>query len=142
MELKQVKPIHLRCPKCGYDFSYNSNHIEAEIEKLKCEITLIKKQITQYKIDNPDPNVRNRDIWYRKAQAAIAAKEAQMREYKKSRKATYTEIEIQKAYIFKKLVAEKIGKDEMIKLSEEAENQMVYYVWDMSKQRFTNFNGV
>ena len=53
MELKQVKPIHLRCPKCGYDFSYNTNHIEEEIDRLKCEITSIKNQITEYKKEHP-----------------------------------------------------------------------------------------
>ena len=41
MELKQTKPIHLKCPKCGYDFAYNTNHIEEEIDSLKKEIASV-----------------------------------------------------------------------------------------------------
>ena len=48
MNLKQTKPIHLRCPKCKHDFAYNTNHIENEIDKLKCEISDIKAQITAF----------------------------------------------------------------------------------------------
>ena len=75
MELKQTKPIHLRCPKCGYDFSYNTNHDEAEIDRLKCEITSIKNQITQRKREHPKIY---RDEWYKRAQAALTSKNAQL----------------------------------------------------------------
>lgn len=80
MELKQTKPIHLRCPKCGYDFSYNTNHIEEEIDRLKCEITSIKNQITQHKREHPKTY---RDAWYRKAQSELTAKNAQLQELKR-----------------------------------------------------------
>lgn len=49
MELNQRKPIHLRCPKCGYDFAYNTNHIEEEIDSLKKDITYIMNEIQRYK---------------------------------------------------------------------------------------------
>ena len=45
MELKKTKPIHLRCPGCGYDFAYNTNHVEEKIDTLKREITSIMSQI-------------------------------------------------------------------------------------------------
>lgn len=65
MELKQTKPIHLRCPKCGYDFSYNTNHIEEEMDRLKNEVTSISRQIAQYKVENPKNFAKNE--WYKKA---------------------------------------------------------------------------
>lgn len=48
MDLKQIKPIHLVCPKCKYDFSYNSSYVERNIDKLKCEITNIKAQLESF----------------------------------------------------------------------------------------------
>lgn len=138
MELKQTKPIHLRCPKCGYDFSYNKNHIEEEIDRLKCEITSIKSQITKYKNDHPKTY---RDAWYRKANAAMAARIAQLQELKKARKATAVEIKLQTNIIFLQLVEQKLGKEETMKLLKDAEDQMVYYNWDMATQTFTRFEG-
>lgn len=139
MELKQTKPIHLRCPKCGYDFSYNTNHVEEEIDRLKCEITSIKNQITQYKKEHPKTY---RDAWYRKAQAAFTAKNAQLQELKKARKATAVEIKLQTNIIFRQLVEQKLGKEQTLKLIKEAEEQMIYYNWDMATQSFTRFEGV
>lgn len=138
MELKQTKPIHLRCPKCGYDFSYNTNHIEEEIDRLKCEITSIKNQITQYKREYPKTYS---DVWYRKAKSALAAKNAQLQELKKARKATAVEIKLQTNIIFRQLVEQKLGKEETLKLVKEAEEQMIYYNWDMATQTFTRFEG-
>lgn len=138
MELKQVKPIHLRCPKCGYDFSYNTNHIEEEIDRLKCEITSIKSKITKYKNDHPKTY---RDDWYRKANAAMASRNAQLHELKKARKATAVEIKLQTNIIFRQLVEQKLGKEETMKLIKDAEDQMVYYNWDMATQTFTRFEG-
>lgn len=138
MELKQTKPIHLRCPKCGYDFSYNTNHIEEEIDRLRCEITSIKSQITQYKNEHPKTY---RNDWYRRAQAMLTKKSAQLSELKKARKATAVEIKAQQDKIFYQLVKERLGEEEAIKLMKEAEDQMIYYNWDMAAQTFTRFEG-
>lgn len=138
MELKQTKPIHLRCPKCGYDFSYNTNHVEEEIDRLKCEITAIKKQITERKKEHPRTY---RDSWYRAAHAAMAEKNAQIQEYKKARKATAVEIKLQTNIIFRQLVEQKLGREETLKLLKEAEEQMIYYNWDMATQTFSRFEG-
>ena len=139
MELKQAKPIHLRCPKCGYDFSYNTNHVEEEIDRIKNEITSISRQIAQYKTEN-SKDFQEKE-WYKKAKKAVAIKQAQLSEYKKARKATDVEIKLQTFQIFKKLVAEKIGKEEMLKLIKEAEDEMIYYDYDMATQKFTRFDG-
>ena len=50
MDLKQEKPIHLRCPKCGYDFSYNTNHIEEKIDSIKQNIASAMSQIKELKV--------------------------------------------------------------------------------------------
>lgn len=140
MELKQEKPIHLRCPKCGYDFAYNTNHIEEEIDKLKNEITSITNQISQYKAENPEEYQAKE--WYKRAKKAVALKQAQISKLKKARKATATEIKLQTFSIFRALVAERIGKEEMLKLLKQAEDEMIYYDYDMATQTFTRFEGV
>ena len=140
MELKQAKPIHLRCPKCGYDFSYNTNHIEEEMDRLKNEVTSISRQIAQYKAENP--KIFSKNEWYKKAKKAVAIKQAQLSEYKKARKATNVEIQLQTFQIFKNLVSERIGREEMLKLIKEAEDEMIYYDYDMATQKFTRFDGV
>ena len=139
MELKQAKPIHLRCPKCGYDFSYNTNHIEEEVDKLKNEITSISRQIAQYKAENSSDY--NSKEWYKKAKKAVSIRQAQLSEVKKARKAAAVEIQLQTFQIFKNLVAERIGKEEMLKLIKEAEDEMIYYDYDMATQKFTRFDG-
>lgn len=140
MELKQEKPIHLRCPKCGYDFAYNTNHVEGEIDKLKKEITSIESQIAQYKVENPEEY--QSEEWYKRAKKAVALKQVQISKLKKARKATATEIKLQTFSIFRALVAERIGKEEMLKLLKQAEDEMIYYDYDMATQTFTRFEGV
>ena len=140
MELKQTKPIHLRCPKCGYDFSYNTNHIEEEMNRLNNEVTSLSRQIAQYKAEKPKNFAKNE--WYKKAKKAVAIKQAQLSEYKKARKATNVEIQLQTFQIFKNLVSERIGREEMLKLIKEAEDEMIYYDYDMATQKFTRFDGV
>lgn len=140
MELKQDKPIHLRCPKCGYDFAYNTNHVEERIDQLKQDITSIMAQMKDFKAQNP-VNYSKSD-WYRKAKAALSHKQASLVNAKKARKATAAEIKRQQDIIFYKLVRERIGKDEALKLMKEAEEELVYYEWDMATQTFTRFDGV
>ena len=139
MELKQDKPIHLRCPKCGYDFAYNTNHVEERIDQLKQDIASISAQMKTFKTSNPGNYFGSE--WYRKAKAVLSRKQAQLVNAKKARKATAVEIKRQQNIIFYKLVCERIGKDEAIKLMKEAEEQLAYYEWDMATQTFTRFDG-
>lgn len=140
MELKQAKPIHLRRPKCGYDFSYNTNHIEERIDGLKRDITSITSQIQAFKLEHPK-DFRKYE-WYRKAKAVLSSKQAQLVDAKKARKSTVSEIKEQQNKIFYQLVKEKLGADEALKLMKEAENQLVYCNWDMATQTLTRFEGV
>lgn len=51
------------------------------------------------------------------------------------------EIKAQQNKIFYQLVKERLGADEALKLMKEAEDQLVYYDWDMATQTFTRFDG-
>lgn len=139
MDLKQKKPIHLKCPKCGYDFAYNTNHIEEEIDTLKKEITSIKSQIERYKREHRN---YSKNKTYRNLHCALSSRQKRLADVKKARKATAVEIKLQTNIIFRQLVAEKLGKEETLKLLKEAEEQMIYYDWDMATQTFTRFDNV
>ena len=84
MELKQDKPIHLRCPKCGYDFAYNTNHVEERIDQLKEDISSIMAQMKDFKASNP-ANYFKSD-WYRKAKSALSHKQVALVKAKKPEK--------------------------------------------------------
>lgn len=139
MELRQTKPIHLRCPKCGYDFSYNSNYVEEEIDRLKIEISSIMARIEEYKREHKN---WKSDLAYRNLQVALKKRQARIIEAKKARKATAIEIKLQTNQIFKKLVEQKMGVEETQKLLKEAEEQLIYYNYDTACQTFTRFEKV
>ena len=138
MELKQPKPIHLKCPKCGYDFSYNLNHVEEEIDSLKMEIASIMSQMKQFKAYDQHANSAPK---YRRMKSILAERQAQLVQYKKSRKASQIEINIQINAIFRGLVREKLGEEVTNTLLREAKEAMQYYVYDNAKQNFTRFEG-
>lgn len=139
MELKQKKPIHLRCPKCGYDFAYNTNHIEREIDELKEDIAQLLSEIQFYK-----RNHRNykKEYEFKNLQCTLRRKQERLSYIKKARKATAVEIKLQTNIIFRQLVERRIGKEETLKLLKEAEEEMIYYDWDMATQTFTRFEGI
>lgn len=138
MDLKQEKPIHLRCPKCGYDFSYNTNHIEEEIDTVKIEIASIISRIADYKREHR--HYMN-DPEYRNLNSALKRRQSKLANLKKARKATAVEIKLQTDRIFRQLVEQQLGREETMKLLKEAEDQMVYYNWDVATQTFTRFEG-
>lgn len=139
MELRQTKPIHLRCPKCGYDFSYNANHVEEEIDRLKMEIASIMARIEEYKREHKK---WKEELAYKNLQVALKKRQARIVEAKKARKATAIEIKLQTHQIFKKLVEQKMGVEETQKLLKEAEEQLIYYNYDTACQTFTRFEKV
>ena len=139
MELRQEKPIHLKCPKCGYDFAYNTNHIEERIDTLKREIASIISEIQKYKREHRD---YRKNYEYKNLQYALRRRQLRLVDVKKARKATAVEIKLQTNAIFKQLVEEKLGKAETLNLLKEAEEQMIYYDWDIATQTFTRFEGV
>lgn len=139
MELRQTKPIHLKCPKCGYDFSYHANHVEEEIDRLKMEIASIMARIEEYKREHKN---WKKDLAYRNLQVALKKRQARIVEVKKARKATAIEIKLQTNQIFKKLVEQRMGVEETQRLLKEAEDELVYYQYDSAHQTFTRFEKV
>ena len=135
---KQIKPIHLVCPKCKYDFSYNSSYVERNIDKLKREITDIKAQLESFNLGH-SPQERKESMWYKRAKATMAIKNKELAELKGNRKVAAQEIKIQTFETFKKKVTEEIGHERCLELIKEAEEEMVFRYSDFAKVNHNHF---
>jgi DNA-directed RNA polymerase subunit M/transcription elongation factor TFIIS len=134
----QTKPIHLRCPKCGYDFSYNSRHIENEYDKVKTEIRVIIEKITEMNKDNVSKNAPERKRLVKRlndAQVRLAA-------IKRTRKSVSESIESDKEKIFRQKIKALIGEEKYVKLRQECEDEMAYNLYDMAIQNHNRFNNL
>ena len=137
MDLKQYKPVHLKCPKCGYDYSCNTNRIEEDYEVAKVRLASINKEMALEKEKSngkKTPRYNRLLSLQRDALTQIAA-------IKKARKSMMQEMELQKYVIFKDLIKGILGKDRTIELLQEAEEQMQYNDYDMAIQKFNRFGG-
>lgn len=137
MDLKQKKPVHLKCPKCGHDFSCNTNRIEEDYNNLKIKATSIKARLTAMKSKNMSTNSPE----YKRLKALEADTVAQITAIKKARTAMNREMEVQKYMIFKNLVKGILGEEKTIALLKEAEEEMVFREYEMAIQKSTNFDG-
>ena len=138
MDLKKSKPVHLNCPKCGYDFSVNTNRIEEDYANARIKTASLEKEITRMKnsgISRKSPAFKRVLVQHKDAQAQCAA-------IKKARKALSDESELQKFQIFKGLVKGVIGDEKTIELLQKAEDELVFNDYDTAIQKFNRFGGV
>lgn len=136
------KPIHLKCPKCGYDFAYNANHIEQQIEEVKEELLNIKAKIQQLNRDYPNKAQLKKNKEYRNLIAAQDRRIARLQHLKKARNGIHDKIENEKNEIFKQLVKSRLGLEEYMQLLQEAEDTMRYNTaYEMAIQDHNTFNG-
>lgn len=138
MDLNQIKPIHLKCPKCSYDFSYNTNDVEEKIDMLGTEIMSIKNQLTQFKQSHNKIQC-DTDKWYQGCKKAMIYKQAQLAQYKKARKATAVEIRLQVFNNYRRHIRQLIGDEAEMKLIKECEEEMIYFNYDTATQTFNRF---
>lgn len=137
MDLKQSKPMHLKCPKCGYDFAVNTKRIEEDYMLLKAKATKIKAELTVLN----ERNVSQKSPERKRLKALLADTNAQIVAIKKVRKALSEESEIQKYIIFYKKAKSIIGEEKAVKLMKEAEEELIFREYDLAIQKGNNFTG-
>lgn len=137
MDLKQSKPIHLKCPKCGHDFACNTNRIEEDYQAAKIKANSIKKKMAELK----DKNVSAQSPEYKRLGRLLADTNAQIVAIKKVRSALSDESERQLFLVFRKLVKGVIGEEKTMLLLKEAEDELCFRNYDMAVQRHSNFDG-
>ena len=137
MDLKQRKPVHLKCPKCGHDFAVNTNRIEEDYMLLKSKATKIKSELELLN----ERNVSQKSPERKRLKALLADTNAQIVAIKKVRQALSRETEIQKHSIFYKKVKGIIGEEKTVKLMKEAEEELIFREYDLAIQKGNNFTG-
>lgn len=137
MDLKQTKPIHLKCPKCGHDFSCNTNKVEEDYNNAKIKAASIKAELAKMRQNN----VSKKSPEYKRLLRLQEDTILQITAIKKARQAMNREMEIQKCMIFKNLVKGEIGEKRTIELLKEAEEEMCFYDYDTAIQKNNRFNG-
>ena len=138
MELKQPKPIHIRCPKCGYDISCNANHIVEELQAEKARHKAIDAKIAKAKADGfTKASTRYKELIVQRAEC-----EQRITALKRARQNLTENAELEKYKVFAKLVRSKYGAEVTKQMLIEAEDTLVYNDYDMAIQKSTNFDGV
>ena len=137
MDLKQTKPIHLKCPKCGHDFACNGNHIEEEYFSLKVKANSIKAKMAELKDKCCTPTAE-----YKRLCRLYADTNAKISAIKKVRSALSDESERQLFKVFRNLVKRELGEEVTMKLLHEAEEELCFREYDMAVQKNNRFSGV
>lgn len=137
MNLYQRKPVHLKCPKCGHDFSTNTNKIVVERQQYKkLHSSLLKKrsELIAKGLTKKSPEVKRLDEKIEDCRMTLQALNNLNRNLSEN-------MEIEKNKVFYKLVKQEIGEERTVELMIEAEDSLVYRDYDMAVQRHTNFDG-
>lgn len=134
------KKMHLKCPKCNYDFEYNEGYVERKIDELRMEIHSIDSQLADFKAKHPYGY--KTDPWYRSAVKAKTTKTEQLSEIRNYRKLAYNQRDVQMFYALKARLRRELGEEKYMQLIQELEDELRYNVADLAKQKYTNFNGV
>lgn len=107
--------------------------LEKEIDSVKKKITELTLKIQEYKEFHPD--YRNDGI-YKKMAADVTVQQKKLVELKQTRKVTLAAVRQLKYKIFKELVAERLGQEEMEKIEQEAKDRTQQYKYNLSTRTF------
>lgn len=130
----------LTCPKCKHEFAYDNGHIDSKITNLRCEITRIKEQITEYK-KLPYYEQMQRKDWHRRAAHKVASMQRELSELNAFRKIANQEKRKTIDQVFKNLVKEQIGTEAYKDLMKKAEAECeAYNISDTMRHEYTKAN--
>lgn len=138
MELKQSKPMHFRCPKCGFDFSTNTNKIVDRKQELQLKRTMIVNKLREF----DGMKNKKRMPEYQRLVAKQNDIDMQLQAINRLNRNLSENAEIEQFKIFKNLVKAEIGQQKTINLLKEAEDCMLYRDYDTAIQKYNRFDGV
>lgn len=137
MDLRQSKPVHMKCPKCGHDFSTNTNKIVQDLQFQRNRINQINRAIKDAKdkgLTKKSPQLKRLIQQREDCIQTLQALKAVNRNLAEN-------AELEKYKVFVKLIKSQIGEEKTIKLLREAEEDIVYRDYDTAIQRHNNFEG-
>lgn len=143
MNLEGKKRINIMCPKCRYEYSFNGDSLFQNKRKLNEELAVIKAKISAYRAEhNCNKNFLQNDGYYKTLIRRKNELEAQYSVAKTEVANASNIAELDLFIAFKKKLFERYGKEEMMQIIRECEDEMQYRDYDMAIQTHTNFENV
>lgn len=134
---KHNKPIHFKCPKCGYDLHFNGSALIRKKADLINEKHIIMAKMATYKA-----NGGIKDEYYKKLIKKNADIDTQIASIKNQISFAADEGERQMFIAFKKACKRKWGDEVINQMLIDLEDDFSYSDYDMAIQNHTNFDNV
>lgn len=111
----------------------NNLDFEQGIDITKKKITELNEKIVEYKRLHPD--YKEHGV-YKSMVQNLSSMQRKLVELKQTRKVTVTAVKQLRYKIFKELVAERLGQEEMEKIEQEAKERAQQYKYNLSTRSF------
>lgn len=137
MDIRKVnKPIHFTCPKCRTDFEFNGGKLAQKKADMAYQIQVLKARMQTHR------NRYGKDGYYHKLVKEEKELEAEYSKIKRLVQLACEQSENQLFILFKKECMARFGKEEVIKVLKDCEDQMSYRTYDMAIQDHNTFDGM
>lgn len=140
MKIEGKKRIVITCPKCHHEYSFNGDALFQRKRALAEQIKIIEAKKIAFKEEHPDCYKKN--PYYLKLQRSLEETRAQLSEVKTDYANASHISELNLHIAFKKKCMQEFGREKIIRMLEECEEEMQFNDYDLAKQTYTNFNNV
>lgn len=132
---KQKKPLHLHCPNCGHDISINGVKVKRNYDEARERVVIIEAKIANERKKN------GKSAYYRKLIKDLEEAKVKVIKAKNDWSSICNHGEHELFILFKKKMCARYGRDKIIKIIEECEDEMFYHDNEFMKQNHNNFSG-
>lgn len=143
MNSREYKRVSITCPKCKTMYSIDEQGLRTRKRELQELLGILRAKMAAFRNEHPSKNAQNKHPYYKKLKRQYAETEVQLKQVKNdiSNLSDISKRELFEA--FKIALYNKYGKDEIIKILLECEDDLrMNSVYDTAKQTHTNFEGV
>lgn len=130
--------MHFRCPKCGHDFSANTNSIIARRQELQAKRQAIVNRMREFEGCKGKKKMPE----YKRLVEKLEDVNMQLQAINRLNRNLSENAELEQFKIFKRLVKAEIGEKKVIEMLRDAEDSMLYNDYDTAIQRYNRFDGV
>jgi hypothetical protein len=133
---KYNKPIHFTCPKCRADFEFNGGDLVRQKNQISEEMQVLTAKMQACKEE------QGKNEYYHRLVRRYEEKKSQLMALKHAIQLASEQSEVQLFILFKKECMRRYGKEEIIKILKECENEMCFRTYDMAIQDHNTFDGM
>lgn len=138
MKIEGKKRIVITCPKCHHEYIFNGDELWQRKRYLAEQVKIIEAKKMAFKEENPKGYKKN--PYFRKLQRNLEEVRAQLSEVKTDYANASHISELNMYVAFKKRMMQEYGKETIIRILKEIEEEMQFRDYDLAKQTYTNFD--